>query len=46
MGGKALIERIWTLFDSWRLTPSEIDRQLCLVSGTAKRYLQMKWQEV
>lgn len=40
----ALMERVWTLFNSWRLSPSQIDRELCLTDGTAKMYIERKWQ--
>jgi len=44
-GTNALVERIWTLFNSSRLSPSQIDRELCLASGTARRMIQWKWHE-
>jgi hypothetical protein len=44
-GTNALVERIWTLFNSSGLSPSQIDRELCLASGTARRMIQWKWHE-
>jgi len=43
---KALADRVWLLFNTWRLSPSQIDRELCLTDGTAKRYIEIRWQEV
>lgn len=42
----ALVERVWTLFDKWQLTPEQIDRELCLSLGTAKKLLFVKWHSI
>jgi len=42
MGGSALVERVWTMFDAWQMAPSQIDRELCLPSGTAHDLI-MQW---
>lgn len=41
--GKALMERVWNLFDKFQMTPSEIDREIGRPNGTAKILLRERW---
>ena len=43
---RALTERIWTMFNSWRLSTSQISRGLLLDEETVKMHIAIKWQEV
>ncbi len=43
---RRLHERVWELFNKRRLTPAEIDETLCLLCGTAKTILLMRWERM